>query len=147
MAEAVLLAVKLVFLTEFHLDGVRARAAFSDNTAGTLLASHKDFGYYTEVLGNAYARKEPVGAALVSGSIEEVVPAREGTPIYIADANNERITVRFQEHAAMYALKKDNPEFGRIFDLLERSRLAKVRLWFVVRGPRPVIDDAAPFVR
>ena len=81
-------------------------------------------------------RQHPIGVCL--GERQLVVELRRAdndVPAQFQEDGADGVRVFFQGHDGVFRLQSDQPEFGRIRDLLDEAIRRKGRVWFVALKP------------
>jgi len=143
MSEVLVLMLKLFVVIGIQKQGGATILQFQGGQTVQLAPQDKQYDYYLRLAQRSLERKHPVGVALdKSGkAVSELVRADSDFVSSLLDQEKEKIQVFFQGHDGIFFLRRDHPDFARIFGILKSSMEAKKRVWFVARKPSLLIED------
>jgi len=127
--------------------GVTATIQFVNGPSTVLHLSEKKSEYYLKLVQRSLESRHPVGVALDENRlIIEVAGADNDIALRVRDRDKETQEVSFEGHDGIFTLRRDNPEFTRIAQILSASIQDKKRIWFVAKKPLLVINDAQLYI-
>jgi hypothetical protein len=143
MLESVLLNLKLLVVQDVRQSENEAAIAFVGGLRGTLSKNLGDYAYFLRLAERSKERKQPVGVGLSKeGVVTTMSRADSDVARSIGDADKDRAKVWFTGHDGTYFLRRSDPDYKRLSELVRRSIASGERLWFAATSEL-VLEDAA----
>ena len=144
----VIVAMKLLFVKEIEENESAVVVRFEGGVTGQLPRDGRETtGQSVEYARRGLKEKYPVAVTIVKGDrIATIDSADSDTVDYVKDSDSERFRVAFRGHAAVYRLRKDNPDLRRVKAVLEQSAKDQSLIWLSLDvDPRKMlVVDALP---
>jgi hypothetical protein len=147
VSDVLVLLLKLMVVSAIQRHGTTATVQFVNGPSAILTLNDRKFEFYLKLAQRSLESRHPIGVAMDDNHrIVEVSGADNDIALEVRDRDKETQEVSFEGHDGIFTLRRDNPEFPRIGEILNASIRDKKRIWFVAKKPLLVINDAQFYV-
>jgi hypothetical protein len=116
MVEALTTRTRLLVVRETHEDEGGVEFRFQQGSHGRLDLREANSATYLRLARRSQERQHPVGVIFGEGdTITELIRADNDVPVQVWEKDPDRVQVHFQGHDGVFCLKRDHPEFTRMF--------------------------------
>jgi hypothetical protein len=145
MSEALTTTARLLIVQEVHEHTGGTTIRFREGSQGRLSPNDNNYATHLRLAQRSRERQHPVGVSFGEGdAITALMRADNDVPAQLQEEDPDLVQVLFEGHDGVFRLKRDDPEFDRMYAFLSDAIVLKTRVWFIARKPDLVLLDVLP---